>query len=161
MKIHTRAQNRQLDTTDLARIEEKMGRPLPEAYRTFLLMHNGGRPEPNGIDIPEAHFQATDVQVFHGLEDEFECDDLFWNLDILEGCLENHLLPIAGDSGGNTFVLVLNDQEYGQIFYFDAGEIPPRPYFVANDFTEFLSKLRETKLDDAEPPAPASANADP
>jgi cell wall assembly regulator SMI1 len=145
--IQITEQNRQLESSDLARIEEKMGRPLPEAYRAFLLAHNGGRPEPDAIQIPSWDFRTTDVKVFFGLDDEVECCDLLWHPDWLEGCLENHLLPIADDSGGNNFVLVLADEDYGQVYYFDAREIPPRPYFVAKDFPEFLSKLRETKLD--------------
>jgi cell wall assembly regulator SMI1 len=145
--IQIRTTNRPLEPSDLARIEDKMGRPLPEAYRAFLLVHNGGQPHPNGIDIPGWGLHSTDVKLFFGLDDEFECNDLLWHPDWLEGCLENHLLPIADDSGGNNFVLVLADEDYGQVYYFDAREIPPRPYFVAKDFPEFLSKLRETKLD--------------
>jgi cell wall assembly regulator SMI1 len=161
--IQIREQNRQLDVSDLTRIEDKMGRPLPEAYRAFLLVNNGGRPDPDTIDIPEAHFRATNVKVFYGLDDEFDACNLLWRLDWLEGCLENHLLPIAGDSFGNNFFLVLDDEDYGQVYYFDAVEIPPKPYFVAKDLNEFLSKLRELtpdELNDDEPLPTSSSNAD-
>ena len=160
--IQIREQNSKLDVTDLARIEDKMGRPLPEAYRAFLLENNGGRPNPDTIDIPEAHFSPTDVKIFYGLYDEIDAGNLLWRLDWLEGCLENHLLPIAGDSGANSFFLVLDDEDYGNVYYFDAAEIPPRPYFVAKDFNEFLSKIYEYKDDeDDEQPLPASSsNAD-
>jgi cell wall assembly regulator SMI1 len=155
--------NRQLEAKELARIEDKMGRPLPEVYRAFLLTHNGGQPEPDTIDIPEAHFSPTNVDVFYGLDDKFECNDLLWHLDWLEGCVENHLLPIAGDSFGNSFVLVLGEANYGQILYFHAVEIPPRPYFVAKDFSEFLSKIRDhtpDELPEDEAPPPSDSSAD-
>jgi len=158
--IQITGQNRQLESSDLARIEDKMGRPLPEVYRAFLLVNNGGRPKPDAIQIPSWDFRTTDVKVFFGLDDEFECCDLLWHLDWLEGCLENHLLPIADDSIGNLFVLVLDEVDYGQILYFNAAEIPPRPYFVAKDFNEFLGKLHEYKDDedgeDESPPASGS-----
>jgi hypothetical protein len=161
--IQIRTANRQLEANDLKRIEEKMGRPLPEAYRAFLLENNGGQPYPNGIDIPGWNLKSTDVNVFYGLDDEFECNDLLWYPDWLEGCLENHLLPIAGDSGANSFFLVLDDEDYGQVYYFDAREIPPRPYFVAKDFNEFLSKIREPTPDELlgdEPPPASDSNTD-
>ena len=64
-------------------------------------------------------------------------------IEILEGCKENQLLPIATDSGGNKFVIVVADEDYGHIYFFDRWETPPRPYFLANTFDEFLSKIRE------------------
>jgi cell wall assembly regulator SMI1 len=161
--IQIAEQNRQLEPNDLARIEDEMGRPLPEAYRAFLLENNGGRPKPDTIDIPEAHFSPTDVKIFYGLYDELDAGNLLWRLDWLEGCLENHLLPIAGDSFGNSFFLVLDDEDYGQVYYFHAVEIPPKPYFVAKDFNEFLSKIYEYKDDEDgedEPLPTSSSNAD-
>lgn len=141
--IQVTTTNRQLKPNDLARIEDKMGRPLPEAYRAFLLMHNGGRPEPDTIDVPAVHFRTTNVEVFHGLDDESERNDLLWNLDVLEGCLENHLLPIAADCGGNIFVLVMAEDDYGHVLYFDSAVVPPRPLLLAKDFNEFLGLLRD------------------
>jgi cell wall assembly regulator SMI1 len=160
--IQIRTTNRQLEASDLKRIEDKMGRPLPEAYRAFLLENNGGRPDLDVIDIPTEHFRRTDVKIFFGLYDELDANNLLWHLDWLEGCLENHLLPIADDSGGNLFVLVLDEEDYGQVYYFDAAEIPPRPYFVAKDFNEFLSKIYEYKAPEelAEPLPTSSSNAD-
>jgi cell wall assembly regulator SMI1 len=163
--IQIAEQNRQLEPNDLARIEEKMGRPLPEAYRSFLLVNNGGRPHPDAIQIPSWDFRTTDVNVFYGLDDEVESCDLLWRLGWLEGCVENHLLPIAGDSIGNNFVLVLDEVDYGEILYFNAAEIPPKPYFVAKDFNEFLGKIYEYKDEDDEegedePLPTSSSNAD-
>lgn len=141
--IYIDSDNSPIDVVDLARIEAKMGRPFPEPYRAFLLAHNGGRPNPDVIDVPDAPFMSTDVQVLHGIHTVIKTSDLAWNLDVLEGCVENHLLPIACDSLGNIYMLVLNEEDYGQVYYFDSAETPPKPYFLANDFDEFLSKIRE------------------
>jgi cell wall assembly regulator SMI1 len=141
--IQIKGQNRQLEASDLKRIEDKMGRPLPEPYRAFLLAHNGGRPEPDTIDVPARHFNRTNVEVFHGLDDNVESNDLLWNLDALEGCLENNLLPIAADCGGSIFVLVMDNDDYGHVIYFESGVVPPRPHLLAKDFNEFLSLLRD------------------
>lgn len=140
--IHIKTKDRPLGMTDLARLEGIMGRPLPEQYRSFLLRTNGGRPKPDSIDIEGSHFRATDVQVFHGIDTEIEADNILWNLEILEGCKENHLLPIACDSGGHLFMLILAEKDYGHVLYFDMFTMPPHPYHIANDFNEFLAKLR-------------------
>ena len=121
---------------------------MPKCYRAFLLAHNGGRPQPNVIDIDDWEFRTTDVNVFYAIDDSIESCDILWNLQNLEGCKENKLLPIASDSGANSFALVIAPECYGQVYYFDAREIPPRPYLVAKDFSEFLSKIRDATPDE-------------
>ncbi|MBK9259821.1 MAG: SMI1/KNR4 family protein [Polyangiaceae bacterium] len=134
---------RKLSVDDLARVEQSIGRPLPEQYGAFLLAHNGGRPRPNLIDIHGADFKGTDISVFHGIDDSTESCDLLWNLEVLEGCKDNKLLPIACDSGGNIFMLDLSKEHHGEVLYFDSAEVPPRPYFLAKDFNGFLAQIRD------------------
>lgn len=135
--------NKPLSNNELIRIEEAIGAPLPNQYRSFLLAHNGGRPSPDTIDIEDAPFQSTDIQVFHGIDTEIESSDLLWNLEVLEGCKDNKLLPIACDSGGNIFMLDLSKEHHGEVLYFDSAEVPPRPYFLAKDFNGFLAQIRD------------------
>ena len=134
--------NRHLDMEDIERMERVVGRSLPEPYRDFLLAHNGGRPKPDIIDIAGAPFRGTDIQVFHSVDDEFQTCDILWGWENLDGCKENLLLPIANDSGGHTFALVLDEENYGHVYYFDSNEDPPHPYHIANNFNEFLNKIR-------------------
>lgn len=126
----------------ILKLEANIGKSLPTPYRAFLLSHNGGTPEPDTIDIDAAPIKATDIQVFHGIDDEIPSCDLLSCWETLDGCKENQILPIAHDSFGHSFGLILNEADYGQIYYFDSAEAPPRPYLVANDFNEFLTKLR-------------------
>lgn len=128
---------------DLDELEAATGFSLPEQYRKFLLTHNGGRPSVDYIKIEGACFNATAVHTFYGILPGDETNDLRMKLESFEGCKENHLLPIAHDAFARNFMLLLDDEHYGQVYYFDFGEGPPQPYFVANDFDEFLSKIRE------------------
>ena len=132
-----------LKSDDLDIVEVAIDRPLPKDYRAFLLAHNGGRPAPNHFDVGDAHFMGSVVHTFLGIHPADDDNDLLLNLEALEGCKENHLLPIAYDVYGHMLMLVLTEENYGHVNYFDSDEIPPRPYLVANDFNEFLSKLRE------------------
>lgn len=134
--------SRPLSANDIAELEAFVGCKLPADYRAFLLRTNGGTPEPDVIDIEGAPFQGSVVRVLHGIDTSDKCDDIRWNLQVLEGCLENKLLPIATDPYGHKFMLVLNEDHYGHVNYFDSGEIPPRPYLVTDNFDEFLAKLR-------------------
>ncbi len=140
--VEIKDSGRQLFENDLAELEALVGCKLPADYHAFLLRTNGGRPAPDLIDIEGAPFEGTDVHSLHGIDTSLEADDIRWNLEVLEGCLENKLLPIANDSFGQLFMLVLNDEHYGHVNYFDSAEVPPRPYLVANTFDEFLSKIR-------------------
>ncbi len=141
VKITTTNQATSIDA--IMRVEESLGRPLPAPYRAFLLNYNGGTPLPDTIDIKDASFKTTDVQVLHGVDDDIASCDLLSSWETLEGCKENQILPIAHDSFGHTFGLVLDDEDYGHVYYFDSRETPPKPYFVAKNFGEFLSQLRD------------------
>ena len=132
-----------LNEHDLVAVEMATGRPLPKPYRSFLLDHNGGRPTPHIIDMPEAPFEGTALHTFYGIHPNNDPDDLLVNFESLDGCRENQLLPVAYDAYGRPFILVLSEDRYGQVYYFELTGETPIPYFVAKDFNEFLGKLRE------------------
>ena len=132
-----------LSEHDLTLVEAATGRPLPQPYRDFLLAHNGGRPVLDIIDIEGAPFKGTGLHTFYGIHPGDDTNDLLANFESLEGCKENQLLPIAYDDFARSFILVLAEDHYGEVYYFELTGEEPVPYFVANDFNEFLSKLRE------------------
>ena len=56
------------DEDALAELEERVGRPLPVAYRDFLEAHDGAVPEPN--HLPDAAGAAeVSVKTFLSAED--------------------------------------------------------------------------------------------
>ena len=148
MKLQITRNNTSIQLEDILQLEKVIGRPFPKQYRAFLLEHNGGQPEPDLIDMPGAPFSGSNVQVLHGINAAIVSSDILWNWENRKGCKENLLLPIGHDSFGHTFALVLDEERYGQIYYFDSAEDPPRPYLVGNTFDEFLSKIREPTPDE-------------
>ena len=131
-----------LSEHDLTLVEAATGRPLPQPYRDFLLAHNGGRPTPHIIDMPETPFKGTALHTFYGIHPEDDNNDILMNQVSLEGCKENQLLPIGYDAYGRALILVLAEDHYGEVYYFELTGEEPVPYFVANDFNEFLNKIR-------------------
>ena len=143
MKPQITSNNDSIQPEDILQLEKVIGRPFPTQYRAFLLEHNGGQPEPDLIDIDGAPFSGTNVHVLHGIKARIVSSNILWHWENRNGWKEHQLLPIAHDAFGHAFGLVLDDDDYGHIYYFDSREIPPKPYFIAKDFDEFLSKIRE------------------
>ncbi|MDI1484137.1 SMI1/KNR4 family protein [Polyangium sp. y55x31] len=56
-----------LSEQSLQELEEKLGVRLPEPYRRFLQEYNGGRPEPDVLDIAGAPFGGASVRMFFGV----------------------------------------------------------------------------------------------
>ncbi|MBK9260025.1 MAG: SMI1/KNR4 family protein [Polyangiaceae bacterium] len=132
-----------LQISDLEALEATIGKRLPEAYRQFLLAHNGGRPVPAIIDIDDSPENATVVHVLLGVTGPFESETLGWSWGAFQCRIPERLLPIADDPFGNLFCLSLACDDEGQVLFLDRYEEPSMgPHFVAKDFNAFLAKLR-------------------
>ena len=131
-----------LSEDDLAAFETLHGLRLPADYRAWLLLTNGGEPEPNVVLGSEN--EAT-VRGFYSVGGEGTWD-LAWALrgtgPFPPGCL-----PIAFEDGGNSYLLT----DDGQVLYWDhelelSQPDPHNPGFgpttvLASLFVEFLEML--------------------
>ena len=137
-----------LSESDISKLEMRLGVTLPEQYRQFLLDFNGGSPTPDTVKVEGLPGASADVQIFFGIGRPVESSGLEWNLAVLAERLEEGLLPVASDSGGNVFCLALQGHGRGAVFYCDLQsvfadfEAKPRLYAVASDFDAFLRKLQ-------------------
>jgi hypothetical protein len=147
-----------LSPHQLHRFEEKYGLRLPEDYRQFLLRHNGGDPHPkNTIDFKEGRkLTSGDVQFIYGIHDGEYWASLEWHLQCYQGRIIQDGLPIAGDSAGNQYVLVIRGERAGQVYFWDHEMETDPPGFanmtyVASSFTQFGEELHEHReLDKSE-----------
>lgn len=136
------------DAIDLAQIreyEEKIGVPLPDDYRQFLIENNGGYPEPDSFNYKEKEgVGSSTVQGFLG----FNLSDGNNVYDFLEHWTIDNMVPIAFDSCGNLIVMNLAEKE-GYVFFWDHEEedeinlahINNDIQLIANSFTEFINSL--------------------
>lgn len=128
---------------DVAEFERELKVTLPDAYRQFLILNNGGIPSLNVVDIGGAPGSPTDVQVFFGIDRKIESSTLLWNLRLIANRIHlKHVLPIACDSGGNLFCIDMSGENNGEVLYCDLEDHAATLYFVASNFDAFLSKLR-------------------
>lgn len=131
-------------------MEQRVNGRLPDDYRQFLIENNGGRPEPNTIDVPGLAGGNSDIQVFFRIGGAVKTSELDWNLDVLSERLAKlplGLLPIACDSGGSCYMLALQGHERGAVYYCDLQSVfadydaVPKLHFVASSFGEFLEQI--------------------
>ena len=139
MQIHDRGEP--LSEQALQELEEKLGVRLPEPYRRFLQEFNGGRPEPDVLDIPGAPFVRVSVREFFGVGKDAEVYELLWLLEERRASLGDDVLAIACDSSGDLYGIVTKGEQRGRVYFFDY-YANWEPYFVASDFDSFLQQLR-------------------
>lgn len=118
---------------------------LPTDYQEFLLKFNGGEPSPNENPSPE-----TVVRYILGMHNGDKFASLYRFIEIYAKRLPGGCMPIATDPFGNLFIMNLNAEDLGYIYFWDHegepevqdGHYVDNCYFVAYSFTEFLNNLR-------------------
>jgi hypothetical protein len=148
--VRIRDAGRTISEADVVALEQRIGHRLPESYRQFLLLNNGGRPtlDRDTIDIEHLPGSPTDVQVFYGIDDPIESCTIDWNLNVFKNRISDRLLPIACDSFGNRFCITLSGTDRGSVIYCDfnptfGSHVGAAIYYrVAPDFNSFLEKIR-------------------
>jgi cell wall assembly regulator SMI1 len=135
-----------VDAATLTRAEEDLGRPLPAAFRAYLLEHNGGHPRDGLFSLGEGAGRSV-VQTFLRIQDGHR-DDIRDPAMARRGRLPAWLLPIGYDPGGNPICIATAGSETGAIYFWDhesesdAGPADETPAIrIAHDFESFLSNL--------------------
>lgn len=141
---------------DLVVCEQELGRTIPEPYRSFLLRHNGGTPEPNTFEWTTERGRRVGA----GVGAFFAVHDADGASDTLAYCAETwlrrdrvpaDLFPIARERGGNLVLLGAGGERKGKVFYWDhnweAGDDEPPTYRnvhdLADSFEAFLAMLHD------------------
>ena len=133
-----------LNEQALNEFEKKYSIKFPAAYRSFLLNHNGGSPRPNCNPTPE-----TDVNWIYGIHSGPNWARLGDTIECFKGRIPQGAIPIASDSFGNQFLLFLNDDNYGEVWFWDhelEGNGDDYPGYIiksATSFEDFLQGMYE------------------
>jgi SMI1 / KNR4 family (SUKH-1) len=115
----------------IAAADNALGLPIPETYRSFLAVTDGGQPI-------QSHFsEMVGVQEFLGL------DDLIKYNSMLQGRIPAEMLPIATAEGGNLILMAASrDQEAAVYFWDHEREEADSPILkLASSFDDFVSRL--------------------
>ncbi len=130
--------------------EKELGLAFPEAYRTFLLQHNGGQPEPNTFRFDDGKSLEV-VGCFFSIDEQ---EDSLANLaKTYRPYLHSDLLPIATDPFGNLICVATKGAHRGQVFFWlhegDSLSETPIPRadcrLVATSFDAFMNAFEPYK----------------
>jgi hypothetical protein len=129
----------------ISRFEAEIGFGLPNAFRTFLLRHNGGVFTGDYPTLVIPNLAKVCVGVLFGLEAPDSLSLQFWFRRYRDETPPNSLL-IGGDPGGAFYLLVCNGSDRGVYFYDHAHELPSssnerNTYMVSSDFGTFAGKV--------------------
>ena len=95
---------------DIERLERRVGRPLPAAYRDYLRQHDGGRLVDNSEAVNEIFGVGPDAP---------EWANMWQKLGLYADRVPSWLLPVASDALGNLFAVSLRDDHRGSVWFWD------------------------------------------
>lgn len=141
-----------LSETEISKFEKSVGFNLPESYREFLLMYNGGKPTPKYFVIPEWEEPYSLINDFWRISPG-EWDDLQEQVELFEGRFPQGFISIARDPGDNQVLLGLIDEYRGKVYFWDhenegnSNSKNPEDYgniyLLSNSFEGFINQLKD------------------
>ena len=138
-----------IDESRMRLLESRIGCGLPEDYREFLMLHNGGRPIERGFQFVMRNGKHSNsvIDWFLSLHDG-EASNLESCLENLEDRIPPDVLPIARDPFGNVVLIGLRGGARGKVYFWDHEEEPDsQPDWsnidrIADSFDAFMSGLK-------------------
>jgi hypothetical protein len=133
-----------LSTEELTDFESTNKIRLPNDYKTFLLVSNGGQPIKKLNKTPE-----TIVTYILGMHNGDYYASLYKHVEMFLKRIPLSTFPIATDSFGNLFLMSVHLENYGRIFFWDHegepeiqdGHFVDNVSFVSDSFSDFVDKL--------------------
>ncbi|CAJ1316791.1 SMI1/KNR4 family protein [Paenibacillus sp. CFBP13512] len=87
--------------------------PIPESFKDFYLQHNGGYLEPLFVDGEEyAPLIHGFMPITYG---SLTIEQLMIDMQYAWDILQEVCIPFASDAGGNSFLLRIVPQHYGEV----------------------------------------------
>jgi hypothetical protein len=127
------------DETTLAAFESQLAVRLPEDYREFLLMCNGGQPIDSRFMVEG--WGATEVHILYGLNTGRTACDLEWASSLFEKFFPDSVIPIGCDPEGYVICLGVRRAAFGKVYFWHRGERLEQFVQIASSFDSFLSIL--------------------
>jgi hypothetical protein len=144
MRIRDDRQWGQLNESVVADFERRHAITLPSDYRSFLLSHHGGVPEPSFYWVVLGDW-GSGIESLYGFGvDGFTLDE--YHVHRAEIGVSDELLVIGDDGCCNFICLGIVGPRRGRVFYVDSeypNEAPEKIRLLANSFADFIGALGE------------------
>ncbi|MPQ44940.1 SMI1/KNR4 family protein [Clostridium tarantellae] len=129
--------------------EQSIGFSLPDDYKQFLIKYNGGTAK-----VRYSNFNVKDLNedipldVLYGLNIEEKVLDLqYVNDEFIDDIFPNSI--IIGDDPGSSMIILINDNDFKGIYYWDYSFYFPQSseeentYKIADSFKAFINGLKK------------------
>ncbi len=102
-------------------LERALQASLPEDYRAFLRVHNGGEPQRACFAFTDREGRAADsvISRFYGVDDPGDDLEKTWRYFLEGERVPPGYLPIARDVFGNMLLLSLAPASFGSVHFWD------------------------------------------
>jgi len=136
----------QLAPDEIEDFEAAIGTRLPEDYRKFLTLTNGGGPAEGRawVKLKRGWIGSNWICIdfFYGLSrPDVRAYELARIWSIFKARLPTDFLPIATDSYGNQILIGLRRPKEGSVYFWNH-EREVSPVLIASSFREFYAKLQ-------------------
>jgi cell wall assembly regulator SMI1 len=133
----------------IRKLETVLQAELPPDYVEFLRVHNGGIPaKPCSTFLDETGSETqSGIGHFYGVDTKEDDLEHTWRYYLEEERVPPGYLPIADDVFGNMLLLGIDEQNSGQVYFWDHEreylEDEQMISIVASSFSAFLESLTE------------------
>lgn len=150
-----------LTERELRVFEERLGEPIPEPYRRFLLEHNGGKPDRKIFRfVDEIGELRGDIISYFLAVNEGYPEDIESTLERRRKRIPPDLFPIASTVCGDQVVIGSRGPRAGKVYYWDheLEAMPGEPmtydnvFLIADSFDAFLENLEAEPEEEPLPP---------
>lgn len=151
MNIRMTESEEKLTPREIKEAEKIINIQLPDEYKSFLLLYNGGHPEPGTFKyICDDHQNKSLVAWFLAIY-KGKAENFLTFFKTYQGRIPEDTVAIGRDPGGNLILLGINRKNRGKVFFWlqdfevEEGEVPDysNVCLIANSFDEFLNSLFE------------------
>ncbi len=137
-KIKLLNQEQKLEKNELKLFEKNSNISLPNDYKEFILLNNGGVPEENLFK--GTNFEARIADFYSIKYGRFPMENLLEMLHSEES-LPKHFYPFGSNLGGSDYVFSIKEEDYGVVYFYHYDGSPP--YKLADSFKEFIDSLEK------------------
>lgn len=138
-----------IDESVIDAYESRTGINLPDEYRKFLLLYNGGIPTPQHADIPKTKHSVL-VDYLYGILPKRSRCDLEYEAERMSEHLPTGFIVIGHDPGGNAYLLATKGKERGRVYFWDKRGLLSKnesgnTFWMADGISALLNSLYDSE----------------
>ncbi|MEK7414693.1 MAG: SMI1/KNR4 family protein [Planctomycetota bacterium] len=132
----------------LASLEKLLGAPIPDDYKRFVMLQNGGWSHDYRMTYQDSHFTTPQTLSIYRwlpvgrLRKQTGIPGVEEVLDHMSDVVPPMMFPFAADDSGDPILLALSPLENGSVYFLNSQAPPTKSMSrLADSFTDFINGL--------------------